>query len=191
MTPSIDVFGLPSDGGALPSSADSPYSALLQTFWVLQGHSLPWASLASQLDLLLVAPHLVVLYEAWWPKRERRRQTFARILSSHPESSGNTALAILERGHSVSDVLKAYEECGGVSSGQWLLAAPYESSDALIRELRGGFGQPAGLLAAKVAPHFLCALTIDEGAQTELFVRRDHPAFAAFVTLLDELRKNP
>lgn len=187
MTARFDVFGLPEDAGLL-TSAESPYRALLPMFWFLEGHNIDWAPLARHLDALLLVPQFVVLYEPWWPKVERRRQAFARILGSDPAPSAHTAMAIVSPGRSVTDVLGAYEECGGAYSGQWLIAAPSGPPDVLISNLRGGFGQAADRRASELASHLLCALTFDEGAQSDLFVRRDHSASAAFLEIVSALQ---
>jgi hypothetical protein len=186
MTTSFSIYGLSATDGT-PLPLNSLYTPLLRTFWILEGYNIPWVHLTSQLERLLCAKEMVALYEPWWPNRNRRRETFTRLMGRDSILHDNSGLVVMRDGRPVRQFLQAYQACGGTDSGQWLLAAPHDSPDILLSELRTGFGEPAMFVAARSAGHLKAALALDEGAQSALFVHHAHPAAAAFLALADRL----
>jgi hypothetical protein len=175
------------DGGDLPDP-NSEYNRLLPDFWIVEGRNIPWDRYTADLAPLFAAEASLVLYEPWWPGRRKRADAFRAGLEVPVEDLNGTLLARVPPHTGLTDVFDTWHHCGGANSGQWLIATPLISWDALAACIRTGLHTgPATFIATEVPEELQSALALDEGGMGTLFVRRDQPAFPALLQLLQRL----
>jgi hypothetical protein len=180
---SSGVHGIASCGG---------YSTIVDEFCIAEVRGADPGRFAEALDLPYreARGRGFVLFQPWWPGRQRSQELFLMEFPDCRRIDGELWVEGEPNAVTPSRVLQVRRAMGASRSGLWLCGiAPDVGQVAEDLTRRGSpVGSPVGL-AIEVAEHIDVAIAFDEGGVTSVMLRRKSAASRQWQPLLDSLTR--